>query len=75
MLVLALYVDSTASNALYRHPHYLWLLCPLLLYWISRTWAIAHRGIMHDDPVVFAIMDRTSRWLLVIAAAIVTAAV
>lgn len=75
VLVLALYIDSTASSALYHHPHYLWLLCPLLLYWISRAWAIAHRGIMHDDPVVFAVMDNTSRLLLVIATVIVVAAV
>lgn len=75
VLVLALYVDSTASMQLYRHPHYLWMLCPLLLYWISRTWAVAHRGIMHDDPVVFAVMDRTSRILGVIAVVIVALAV
>jgi 4-hydroxybenzoate polyprenyltransferase len=75
VLVLALYVDSTASMSLYHHPHYLWLLCPLLLYWISRTWAIAHRGIMHDDPVVFAVMDRTSQILGVIAAVVVAAAI
>ena len=75
VLVLALYVDSTASQSLYRHPHYLWLLCPLLLYWISRTWVIAHRGIMHDDPVVFAIMDNVSRVLILIAAVIVVASI
>ena len=75
VLVLALYIDSTVSMALYRHPHYLWMLCPLLLYWISRTWAIAHRGVMHDDPVVFAVMDRTSQILGVIAAVIVAAAI
>lgn len=75
VLVLALYIDSTASLALYRHPHYLWLLCPLLLYWISRTWAIAHRGVMHDDPVVFAVMDRVSRIIAAIAAIIVALAI
>ncbi len=75
VLVLALYIDSTASQALYRHPHYLWLLCPLLLYWISRAWAIAHRGIMHDDPVVFAVKDKVSLVLLALAAIIVVAAV
>jgi 4-hydroxybenzoate polyprenyltransferase/phosphoserine phosphatase len=75
VLVLALYIDSTASSALYRHPHYLWMLCPLLLYWISRTWAIAHRGTMHDDPVVFAVMDKTSRILLVMAGVIVVASI
>jgi len=75
VLVLALYVDSTASEALYRHPHRLWMLCPLLLYWISRIWAIAHRGVMHDDPVVFAIMDKMSRVLVLISAVIVAAAI
>jgi len=75
VLVLALYIDSTASSVLYRHAHVLWLLCPLLLYWISRTWAIAHRGIMHDDPVVFAVTDNTSRLLLALAGIIVTASI
>jgi hypothetical protein len=32
----------------------------LLLYWISRMWLLAHRGQMHDDPVVFALKDATS---------------
>ncbi len=75
VLVLALYVDSTASESLYHHPHRLWMLCPLLLYWISRTWAIAHRGVMHDDPVVFAVMDKVSRIVLLIGAAIVVSAI
>jgi len=75
VLVLALYINSTASELLYRRPQVLWLLCPLLLYWISRAWLIAHRGDMHDDPVVFAITDRTSRLLLAIAFVIVIGAI
>lgn len=75
VLVLALYVDSTASQSLYHHPHRLWLLCPPLLYWISRTWALAHRGVMHDDPVVFAVMDKVSRFILLAAGAIVASAI
>jgi len=69
VLVLALYIDSTQSQSLYRRPHLLWAICPIMLYWISRAWAIAHRGIMHDDPVVFAIKDRTSQILMIFAAA------
>lgn len=75
VLVLALYIDSTASVRLYAHPQVLWALCPLLLYWISRTWAVAHRGAMHDDPVVFAVTDRVSQILGLIAAVIVTVAI
>ncbi len=70
VLVLALYINSTASELLYRRPEVLWLLCPLLLYWISRIWMIAHRGVMHDDPVIFAATDRTSQ-IIVLACALV----
>ena len=67
VLVLALYVQDAGTANLYRHPQLIWLACPLMLFWIGRIWLIAHRGLMHDDPVVFAAKDRTS---LLIAALI-----
>ncbi|KAA8920818.1 hypothetical protein NB709_003307 [Xanthomonas sacchari] len=67
VLVLALYINSPQSVALYRHPQVLWLLCPVLLYWTSRTWIVAHRGEMHDDPVVFAATDRVSQVVIAVA--------
>jgi len=60
VVVMALYVNSSAVVGLYREPRLIWGACPLLLYWVSRAWIIAHRGQMHDDPVVFAGRDRTS---------------
>lgn len=60
VLVLALYVNSPDITPLYRHPKLVWLLCPILLYWISRIWMQTHRGDMHDDPLVFALKDRVS---------------
>jgi 4-hydroxybenzoate polyprenyltransferase len=63
VLVLALYINSVKVQILYSRPEFIWLLCPLLLYWISRTWLKAHRGEMHDDPVIFATQDRVS-WFL-----------
>ena len=60
VLVLALYVNSNEVRALYRHPTLLLLICPLMLYWISRVWMLAHRGQMHEDPIVFALRDRVS---------------
>jgi hypothetical protein len=54
-----LYVNQGIPT-LYRHPQVLWLLCPLLLYWISRIWRKTYRGELHDDPVVFALTDRPS---------------
>jgi len=38
---------------------------PPLLYWISRVWMKAHRGEMHDDPVVFAATDKQS-WVIAV---------
>lgn len=75
ILVLALYINSSASEALYRHPQALWLLCPLLLYWISRLWMIAHRGLMTDDPMVFALTDRLSQIIAFACAVVVIGAI
>ncbi|MES2823710.1 MAG: UbiA family prenyltransferase [Pseudomonadota bacterium] len=60
VMVLALYIQDLSTITMYAHPKFIWLACPLLLFWVSRTWMLAHRGQMHDDPVVFAIKDRTS---------------
>lgn len=60
VLVFALYLNSDSVKVLYNHPVILWAACPLLLYWISRMWILAHRGQMHDDPIVFATKDRVS---------------
>ena len=60
VLVLALYLTGRDVTALYLHPERLWLLCPLLLYWISRVWMLAHRDVIDDDPLVFALRDRVS---------------
>lgn len=63
VLVLALYISQEDIIHIYANPEILWLLCPLLLYWIGRVWLIANRGQLHEDPVVFALRDRIS-WLL-----------
>ncbi len=60
VLVLALYINSPEVAALYRHPKVIWMLCVLMLYWISRVWMTAHRGGMHHDPIVYALRDRVS---------------
>jgi len=60
VMVLALYIQEQAITRLYTHPQFIWLACPLLLFWVSRTWMLTHRGQMHDDPVVFAVKDPVS---------------
>lgn len=65
-LVLTLYVNSPTVVELYSRPEALWGVCGVLLYWISRTVMLAHRGHMHDDPVVYAARDRISQMCLLI---------
>jgi 4-hydroxybenzoate polyprenyltransferase len=60
VMVLALYINDGPTTPLYRHQELIWLACPLLLTWISRVWMLAHRGLMNEDPVVFAVRDRVS---------------
>jgi len=75
VLVMALYVNSPSVMVLYAHPEALWGVCAILLYWITRTIMVAHRGAMHDDPVVYAAKDRLSQIsFLAILAFIVTGA-
>ncbi|WNC51868.1 MULTISPECIES: UbiA family prenyltransferase [unclassified Thermosynechococcus] len=61
ILVLALYINSPQVQLLYTRPQVLWGICCVLLYWITRTIMITHRGLMHDDPIVYAIKDRPSQ--------------
>ena len=74
MLVLALYVHSADVSRLYAHSDRLWALLPFFLYWVSRVWLLAHRGQMHDDPIVFAIRDKVSYVVGLIAAGVLLAA-
>jgi 4-hydroxybenzoate polyprenyltransferase/phosphoserine phosphatase len=69
-LVLALYVNSDAVVSLYSYPWLIWPLCPIVLYLNIRIWILAHRGEMHDDPVVFIISDWRSQVVIAIGAAL-----
>lgn len=60
VLVMALYLNGESIVLLYPQPLLMWFTVPILLYWISRIWVKAHRGEMHDDPVLFALTDRLS---------------
>ena len=55
--VFALYISSDAVRPHYRHPEALWLICLILMYWLGRALLLAHRRLMNDDPIVFALRD------------------
>jgi 4-hydroxybenzoate polyprenyltransferase/phosphoserine phosphatase len=60
VLVLALYINSenATMRQLYSYPRALWLICPLLMYWVTRLWFVVKRRELNEDPVMFAIRDR-----------------
>lgn len=59
-LVVALYIRSEDIMSLYAQPIAIWLILPILIFWVSWIWLKATRGEMHDDPIVFALKDKTS---------------
>jgi 4-hydroxybenzoate polyprenyltransferase/phosphoserine phosphatase len=73
VLVLALYLNSDAVLKLYAAPELIWGAVPVMLFWVSWMWMQAHRGKMHDDPLVFAVKDRASLGAAAIFAAILVA--
>lgn len=71
VLVLALYINTPDADLAYTYHQVLWLLCPLLMYWLARIWLVTRRGEMHEDPLVYAIKDWRSRMVAVIGTIIV----
>lgn len=70
VMVLALYLNSDTVVHLYRAPEFVWGAVPVMLFWVSWMWMQAHRGEMHDDPLVFAIKDKASLLAGVVFAAV-----
>jgi len=60
VVVFSLYISRPDVFTLYRHPGRLWLIVPLMLYWLHRVWLLASRGELDEDPVIFAVSDRVS---------------
>ena len=60
VIVMMLYLNSPEILELYNYPEIVWCTIPILLFWVSHIWLQAHRGNVHDDPVIFAIKDRIS---------------
>jgi hypothetical protein len=66
ILTLTLFINSEAATGVYVSPMTLWLIVPLMLFWVNRAWLWALRDKMQDDPVVFALKDRVSQVTMVL---------
>lgn len=56
-LILIGYLLSNKVVEFYKNPLYLWGILPLIIYWFWRIWNRVKKGILHDDPLVFAVSD------------------
>lgn len=71
VLTLTLYLNSPYVAESYASPGLLWLMAPIVTYWIYRAWFWALRDKMDDDPVIFALRDKTSRATLALSSFLV----
>ncbi|HUD73620.1 MAG TPA: UbiA family prenyltransferase [Terracidiphilus sp.] len=60
VLVFMMYIARPDVTVLYKHADRLWLIVPLMLFWLYRAWLLGSRGEMNEDPVLFALRDRVS---------------
>ena len=67
ILVLVLYLNSDTVFKLYQSPEWIWPGVVLFLFWINWIWLKAHRNQINQDPIVFAIKDKVSIVIFVLA--------
>jgi len=64
-LVLLLYTGSENVTVLYNRPIILIAIVPIYLYWITWIWFMAERKKIKSDPVIFAIKNKSTYFVLV----------
>jgi 4-hydroxybenzoate polyprenyltransferase len=68
IVIMCLYLTSDAvQRVAYSRPAFLWAAPVIVSIWLGRIWLLASRGEMRDDPVSFAIRDRFSIGLGLVA--------
>jgi 4-hydroxybenzoate polyprenyltransferase/phosphoserine phosphatase len=74
VVVFGLFISAPETQGRYRTPYLLWLVAIGLIYWLARLWVKTSRGVMYDDPLVYAIKDRGSRMTVFAMIAVMLAA-
>jgi 4-hydroxybenzoate polyprenyltransferase len=61
IVILLLFVTSDALvSGAYSNPLWLYAIPAPVFAWQMRIWLFSHRGLLDDDPVIFALRDRAS---------------
>ncbi len=76
VVIFSLFITATIerSQLNYRTPELLWGVMGLVGYWVMRMWMLTTRGLMNDDPILFAARDRTSLMLGAVSAVLAVCA-
>ncbi|HZV63741.1 MAG TPA: UbiA family prenyltransferase [Telluria sp.] len=74
VLIFMLYFNSQNVLALYPHPAWLIGIVPLLVFWLGRLWALAFRGLVNEDPVLYVSKDPVSLVVVALCAGLAVAA-
>lgn len=61
IVMFGLFISAPETRARYATPDLLWLVAIVLIYWLARLWIKTARGLMHDDPLIYAVRDLGSR--------------
>jgi 4-hydroxybenzoate polyprenyltransferase len=61
IVIMLLYLTNDAApSGFYGRPALLFVVPAVVTLWLMRIWLLSNRMQLHDDPVVFAVRDRTS---------------
>lgn len=61
IVILMRYIDSKTVTESYTQPDTLWLIVPILVFWLLRMILLANRGKISEDPVFFTVKDAKSQ--------------
>jgi 4-hydroxybenzoate polyprenyltransferase/phosphoserine phosphatase len=71
IVVFGMFISASETRERYKTPEALWLVSVGLVYWLMRIWVKTGRGEMNDDPIIFAALDKISRYTIFLIIAIV----
>jgi 4-hydroxybenzoate polyprenyltransferase len=57
VVIFSIYISSPDVRLHYCSPGWLWLICPVILFWFGRLWILANRGTIAEDPMLFSLKD------------------
>ena len=60
LLIFDLYLNDEFIKNMFSSIWFVYFCIPVLLYWLARMFLLCNRGLMHEDPVIFALRDKGS---------------